>query len=154
MTLSRKKIIWLIALLVVVAGAWYGYSEFTRTNKDLGKVKADVKIPAIRLIREYESNDSLANIKYLGKIIETDGNIKDIEKDQTGYYTIILGPEEAKSSVRCLMDTTHNEDAATLTAGSSVVVRGACTGFKKNELLEENLGSDVELNRSVIISKK
>jgi hypothetical protein len=151
---SRKKIIWLIILLLVAGGAWYGYSEFTRTNKDLSKVKPDVRITAIRLIHEYESNDSLANIKYLGKIIETDGNLKNIEKDQAGYYTVILGPEGTMSSVRCLMDTTHNEDAATLTAGSSVVVRGACTGFKKNELLGENLGSDVELNRSVIVSKK
>ena len=152
--MSRKKIIWLIILLVVVGGAWYGYKEFTRTNKDLSKVKADVRITVIRLIHEYESNDSLANIKYLGKIIETDGNIKNIEKDQAGYYTVILGPEETMSSVRCLMDTTHNNDAASLTAGSSIVVRGACTGFKKNELLGENLGSDVELNRSVIVSKK
>ena len=152
--MSKKKIIWLFVLLVITAGGWYGYKEYTRTNKDLSKVTADISISAVSLVKEFEINDSVANKKYSGKIIETDGNVKSIEKDDKGYYTIVLGDTNSMSSVRCPVDTIHSKDAAQLKTGSSAIIRGVCTGFKKNELLGENLGSDVELNRCVVIIKK
>ena len=114
-------------------------------------VKADIKVSAINVIHEYEANDSASNQKYLGKIVEVDGNIKKIEADDKGFYTIVLGDTSSLSSVRCSMDSTHQKDAAKLVAGSSTTVRGSCTGFNKDEL---GLGSDVILNRCVIISKK
>ena len=146
---KNKKIIWLI-VLVVAGGAWYGYKEYTRKNKDLTRVKADIKISATGLIREYEANDSASNKKFLGKIIEVDGTVKDVKKDEAGYYTLVLGDTTSMSSVRCSLDTTHQQDAASLLVGSSTLVRGACTGFNKDEM---GLGSDVILNRTVIIKK-
>lgn len=80
------------------------------------------------------------------------GNVKAIEKDEKGYYTIVLGDSQSLSSVRCSMDTTHNQDAAHLTNGSSATVRGSCNGFNKDE--SGLLGSDVILNYCVIISTK
>ena len=150
-TFRKRKIILFIIIIGAVAIGWYGYKEFYRTNKDLANVKPDVKIPAADLIKEYEKNDSLANTKYLDKIIETNGNVKVIEKDDKGYYTIVLSDAENMSSVRCSMDTVHQEDAARLAVGSSAMVRGACTGFNKDEM---GLGSDVILNRCVVIQQK
>jgi hypothetical protein len=49
------------------------------------------------------------------------------------------------------MDSTHQKDAAKLVSGSSTTVRGSCTGFNKDDL---GLGSDVILNRCVIVSNK
>jgi hypothetical protein len=40
--------------------------KYIRTNKDLSTVNADIKISAADLIKEYEKNDSLANIKFTG----------------------------------------------------------------------------------------
>lgn len=148
----RKRKIILFIIIVAAAGiAWYGYKEYYRTNKDLTNVKPDVKISAAGLIMEYEKNDSIANAKYLDKIIETNGNIKVIEKDDKGYYTIVLSDAGNMSSVRCSMDTAHQDDAARLTVGSSAIVRGVCTGFNKDEL---GLGSDVILNRCVVVQQK
>jgi hypothetical protein len=150
---TKKQRIILFALVAVTAagGGWYGYKEYTRSNTDLTKVKADVSITAAVLVKEYEINDSSANKKYSGKIIETEGSVKSIEKDDKGYYTVVLGDEAGMSSIRCSMDTTHQQDAARLTVGSSAVVRGVCTGFNKDEM---GLGSDVFLIRSVIIQNK
>ena len=151
---KKRGLIWPVVILILLSigfGAWKGLEEYNRTNEDLSTVKADINIPAVDLIREYEANDLAADQKYLGRIVETRGNIKKIEKDEKGYYTVIMGDTSIHSSVRCSMDTTHNEDAAHLTAGSSVTVRGACTGFNKDEI---GLGSDVILNRCAIIVKK
>jgi len=147
----KRKIVLLIIVLAAIAAGWYGFKEYIRTNKDLGNVNADVKITATDLIKEYEKSDSLANTKYLGRIIETNGNIKAIEKDENGYYTIVLADTGAMSSVRCSIDTVHKEDAAPLTVNSSATMRGVCTGFNKDEM---GLGSDVILNRCVVVQKK
>ncbi len=152
--MSRKKITWTIILIALASGAFYGYKQYTRTNTDLAKVKADITISVTELIQEYISNDTASDKKYLGKILEVSGNIKKIEKDEKGYYTIVLGDSASPSSVRCSMDTAHQQEAVTLATGSYARIRGACTGFKKNELMGEDLGSDVELNRCAIIKKK
>lgn len=148
---KKRKIILLTMIPVLAVGVWQALHEYNRTNKDLSKVKADVKISVIDLIKEYDANDSTADQKYLGKIIEVFGNVKKVENDGAGNFTIAMGEPGSLSSVRCTMDTTYRDDAARITEGSSVTLRGACTGFKKNELLGVNLGSDVEVNRGVVI---
>jgi len=147
---KRKIIIVLIALDIAFC-TWQGLKEYNRTNKDFSNVKADVKITAVDLIKEFEVNDSIANKKYLDKTIETIGRLKELAKDDTGYYTLVLGDTTSMSSVRCSMDSVHQQDAASMPIGSSVTVRGACTGFNKDEM---GLGSDVILNRCVIIKNK
>jgi hypothetical protein len=149
--LSRKKIIGLIILLVIAGGAYYGYKQYNRQNKDYQNVQPDFILPANGLIGEYETNDSAAAQKYNGRDVEVSGVVKNIEKDEKGFYTIILGESTSLSSVRCSMDTTHQQDAAQLSKGSSATMRGLCTGFNKDEM---GLGSDVILNRCVIITKK
>jgi hypothetical protein len=149
--MTRKKTIWLIILLVAAGVGWYAYKEYTRPNKDFLYAKPDYILSASSLINEYESNDSSANKKYNGQIVEIDGLVKKVEKDEKGFYTLILGDSSSLSSVRCSMDTTHQQDAAILAPGSSAVVRGACTGFNSDEM---GLGSDVILNRCAIIDKK
>ena len=150
---DRSLIRTLVILIIMSAGfgVWKGLREYNRENDDLGSVKADIKISAVDLIHQYEANQATSDQQYLGKVIEAQGNIKKIEKDESGYYTIILGDTSNLSSVRCSMDTVHNEDAAHLTPGSSAILRGACTGFNKDEM---GLGSDVVLNRCAVISKK
>lgn len=150
--MNRKKTIWLIIILTVAAGAWYGYREYNRTNEDLQKGKPDFVLSAAILIHEYETGDSTVNKKYNGKVIEVTGDVKDIEKDEEGFYTIILGDSASLSSVRCAMDTMHTTDVASFVAGSSATVRGSCNGFNKDET--RLLGSDVILNFCAIISKK
>lgn len=149
--IKRRKIILILILLDIGFGVWQGFTEYNRTNKDISNVKADIKIEATDLIKQYESNDSSANKKFLDKITEITGPVKEVSKDEAGYYTVILGDTTSMSSVRCSMDSVHQDDAAHLTAGSSVVVRGVCTGFNKDEM---GLGSDVILNRCVIVQNK
>jgi predicted phosphodiesterase len=151
--MSTKRMILTLVLIAITVAAFLAYKTYTRTNKDLLKLKADIQISAGDLIKEFEAGDSAANKKYLDKIIELTGNVKKLEKDDAGDYTIIIGDTLSMSSVRCLSDTNHRSDAAIVKENSTITIRGVCTGFKKNELLGENLGSDVELTRSVIIKK-
>jgi flagellar basal body-associated protein FliL len=77
--MKRKKIIWTIVLvlLVLIAGAgYYAWKEYNRTNKDLKHEKAAFSLAATDLITEFAANEKTSNTKYLGKIVEVSGAIK------------------------------------------------------------------------------
>ena len=149
--MSRKKIILLVILVAVAIVGFYAYSEFNRTNKDLGRTRPDYTLTAVQLINEFEKSDSASSQKYNGRVLELTGNVKTVETDEKGYMTVVLGHPGNPSSVRCSMDSSYQARAASLTEGSSVKIRGACTGFNKDEM---GLGSDVILNRCAVITDK
>lgn len=148
--MKRKKlnIILLISALVIVCGGWYAYSEYNRKVKDLSKVSADMHLATSDLVAEFEKDETAANAIYLDKVIAVKGKIKAIEKDEANNYSLVLGDENSMASVRCSVDEDHAHKLQGLATGSTITVKGACTGFNADELL----GSDVILNRCVIMN--
>lgn len=148
--MRKKTIIFSVIGLVVIAGGIYGYKEYTRGQVDLENVKPQVTISAADLIKEFETNEEAANKKYLPKeefIIEVNGDIREVKKDDGGKYTVVLkGAEGTMSSVQCAVDSTHNKEVTTLQPGTPVHIKGVVTGFNADELV----GSDVFLARSVV----
>lgn len=132
--------------IIVLTAVVYGYQEYTRTNEDLNYVKANFKIQAVDLIKEFEESEKNANEKFLDKIIAVSGTIRDMIKDDKGYYSVVLGAENSMSSVRCSMNAVPDDDTAVLRKGNIIVIKGSCTGFNADELL----GSDIILARCVI----
>ena len=148
--MKKKRIILGFIAVALIGGAWFGYSEYNRKVKDLTNVKAQVTIQTNDLITAFEKNEPNANAEYLDKIIAVKGHVKGVEKDDQGYFSIILGEEGSMSSVRCSMDSVHAKEIANVKQGTEVTIKGACTGFNADELL----GSDVILNRCVIDDEK
>ena len=144
--MSTKKTLLLSFFGIALAAGIYGYKEYNRKPKNLAYVKANVEMTTSTLIGSFEANEQEANEKYLDKIIAVKGRVKAVEKNDNGFYTVILGDENNMSSVRCSMDSLQNENVASIVAGSHVTMKGACTGFNADELL----GSDVILNRCVL----
>jgi hypothetical protein len=72
--------------------------------------------------------------------------LKEATADDKGFYTLALGDEGSMSSVRCSVDSLYTADAAALSTGKTVKVKGVCSGFTADELL----GSDVTLVRCAI----
>lgn len=148
--MKKKRIILSFIAVAIIGGAWFGYSEYNRKVEDLAFVKAGIMLPAKELISAFEADEKRANAQYLDKIIAVKGAVKTVEKDDQGYYSIVLGDKDMMSSVRCSMDPIHAEDFQNISAGTEMTVKGACTGFNADDLL----GSDVILNRCVIEKSK
>ena len=149
--MKKKKIILLVVLIIIAVAAFVGYKLFDKNVKQLAGSKADLTITATDLIKKFESDEAAANKEFLSKktdfIITVSGPVKEIIKDETSAYTIVLGDSTTASSVRCSMDPTQNQQAALLKTGSSISIKGAITGFMKDDL---GIGSDVVLNRCVL----
>lgn len=143
-----KRILILLLVIGLIALAWYGYRMYTGKVKSLTEIKTDASVTATGLIAAFEKDSASANKQYLGKIIAVTGNVKSVETESNGA-TIALGTEGSMSSVRCSMDTTYAQQAASIQQGSTITIKGACTGFMSEELL----GSDVILNRCIIEKK-
>jgi hypothetical protein len=146
--MSKKKIIIICILLVMAAVAIYAYREYHRTNASLTSIEADYTMQATELANEFVSNDSVADNKYRNKILAVQGVVKAVDRSE-GDCTIVLGDTtDMAPSVRCILDSTHAASGATFKRGDRVIIKGAITGFKKDET--GLLGSDVELNRCVV----
>jgi hypothetical protein len=150
--MKRKKIIRYIVLpLLLIAGAaaLYIYKEYNRTHKDTANLKPDYSITADALIKEFSDNEQASNTKYWDKVVRVEGIVKELARDDKGFYSIVLGDTASMSAVRCSVDSIHSREAALVQKGSVVSVKGICSGYNADEML----GSDIILVRSVIDSK-
>ena len=146
--MSRKRIIWTLIIIAVALGGFYGYKEYTRTNKKLTNIKPDFIISADSLINEFETADSVAYKKYDNKVIEVSGVIKNSSSEN---FTILLGDAGKLSAVKCELDTSFRKDAQIPAIGEPAVVKGHFVGFQKDEMM--GLGTDINLNRCVFVIK-
>lgn len=144
----KKKIILIITVVIAVA-ATYAYTEYNRGVKDLTHVAAKENITATDLMRQFRKDELIANEKFLGKVVEVQGFIRDVEIDDKGYLTVVLGDStDAMSGVRCAMDSSHKLTGQELVKGMVVSIKGNFTGYQADET--GLLGADAQLNRCVI----
>lgn len=138
-------------LIIAVAAGIYGYKEFNRTQKDIATIKPSYIVSSNNMMDEFTKNDSIATVKYLGKPIAINGFLKSVDKDENGFFTLVLGDTTSSTSVRCSMDSVHNSEALAVKEGTVIKVQGICTGFNKDEM---GLGADIIFNHSCIIKEK
>lgn len=133
-----KKYWKIILLAVVVIGiivVYFGMKEYNRGAADVSDAKTDVVIKAEDLTKAFGEDETKANGLYLDKAIAVSGVVKGIEKDEKGAYTIILSGDSELSSVTCQMDERHNEEAKDVQEGSTITVKGYCTGVLMDVVL-------------------
>jgi hypothetical protein len=146
LTMKKSGII-LIVGLILLTGVLYVYKEYNRGNKVLSEVEPSIKISANDISVSFAQSDSLANLKFLGKVIEIEGVIKNIEMPDSNISVIVLAGNNEMSSIRCTMDSSFHNTSNQNETGTSATLKGICTGYNADDLL----GSDVLLNRCVIV---
>ena len=148
--MKRKYFVWSFLLILLVAG-FYSYLEYNRERTDSNNLEPKFTINANEMLREFESSEQLANKKYDGHniIIAVSGMIKEVLKNENGYYTIVMGDTGILSSVRCAMDTAYSSGLSQLLRGTVATLKGNFNGYKANEL---GIGADIELNFGVLIT--
>ncbi len=144
------KFILIAVLLLAALGGYYAYTEYNRRNPSMADTKPAFSLSAAEALTAFETNSAEANKQYIDQVLELTGPIKGIEKDEKGFYTIVLGVSESMSSVRCVVDSLYTERAAAFKLGDSAHVRGVCVGYNADDM---GLGVDLLLNRCYPINK-
>lgn len=135
-------------LLIMGAAAWYGYREFNRKTLSAESLKADWKLPADTLVKQFETDETKYTALYTGKVLEVSGSVKMVEGLPDGPVTVVLGNGLSGGSIRMVMDSTMKGAAFQLTTGRPAIIRGVCIGYSPDDM---GLGADILFNRSVII---
>ena len=125
-----------IFLIVVIGGAAVAYFMWNKPRRDVTDEKG-VEVTASQLVKEYQANETQANTQYLDKAIQVSGQVIDVKTNQEGKVTVMLASDDAMTGVFC----TLKEKEPLPVAGSSIVIKGICSGML----------SDVRLREAVIV---
>ena len=118
-----------IALAAILAALYM----FNLKHTDMAKAKPDFVITSTILQKEFEDNESAASIKYINKIIEVTGKIASIKPADNNSINITLSTASDLSSVICTFPAIA--DPSKLKPGDEITVRGECSGFLMDVLL-------------------
>jgi hypothetical protein len=118
-------ILFVIGILVGVAVFLF---VFRKSSDNIANETPAFKVSCTQLVSEFESNEQVANTKYLDKVIEVSGTIAELNSDTSGV-NITLRDENATSGVTCSFGISQKINIKELKLGSPLTCKGICTGF-------------------------
>jgi ribosomal protein S1 len=134
-TSNMKRKIILIVIITGMLISGIAYWQYNKTHKDIQTVDADFVTSAGDLVAEFTVDETSAEAKYNGKIMEVSGMIKEITDSG-----VILDGNDEMTGVLAVLET--SQELSGLKVGQNVTVRGMYTG----KLI------DIELGRCQIIN--
>lgn len=127
------KIVLAVVLFIAIAGIGAGLYLYNLKHKDLSNVKPDFVITATDLQKVFEENESRANAMYINKVIEVSGEVSSVKPGENNTISITLKTGSEMSSVICTFPASGK--LVSLTQGSPVTIRGECSGYLMDVLL-------------------
>ena len=127
------KVALFAVVFIAVAAVWFGLHEFNLKHPDTAKAKPDFVVTATTLQKEFEDNESAASSKYINKIIEVRGTIATVTPADSTHINVSLKTGSDISSVICTFTTSG--DHSMFRTGEEVTLRGECSGFLMDVLL-------------------
>jgi hypothetical protein len=127
------KILLFIVFFFAVAGIGAALYLFNMQHKDLQKAKPDYVITSTDIQKAFEDNESAATAKYVNKIIEVSGTIESVKPGEGNILNVTLKTGSDLSSVICTFP--RSIDSSKFDAGGKVTIRGECSGFLMDVLL-------------------
>lgn len=128
----KKILTGLFILLLAGAGIiWY---VFTEKFTDTAERKPDFTVSAVDFIKEFQQNDSLANKKYIEKIVAVNGIVSAIEAADTTANIKFIDTGTGDYIIFAFQQQ-HLADAKKLQQGQQVSIKGSCSGGIYSEIL-------------------
>jgi hypothetical protein len=122
-----------VVFFLALAGILGGLYLFNKKHKDLRKAKPDYVITAAGLQNVFEENESDAIVKFTGKILEVSGIIGSVKPGEENTTSVTLRTGSDFSAVICTFPSTT--DVSKLAEGEQITIRGECSGFLLDVLL-------------------
>lgn len=130
---TSVKIILFVVFFIALASILVALIMFNKQHKDLSKAKPDFVITATDLQKTFEENEAAATAKYVNKIIEVSGTITSVGTGENNVLSISLKTGSDLSSVICTFPA--GTEQAKFSTGSRITLRGECSGFLMDVLL-------------------
>lgn len=132
MASNKKKTILLIVLMIVIAGAAVGYLQWNKPHPK-AEDEAGIPVKSEALFAAFSTDETKANAAYLNKVLEVDGAIGELTKNQDGKTVAVLAAGDPLGGVQC----TFRDSSVVLQQGQQVKVKGFCNGYTMVVLLND-----------------
>lgn len=127
------KTVLLVSLLIIIVSVSAGLYLFYKKHADITKARPDFEITASELQKEFETNETASSQKFINKVLEVTGVISSINPSEGDKVNISLKTGNDMSSVICTLQ--DKAGVSDLRPGNNVTVRGECSGFLMDVLL-------------------
>lgn len=130
------KIIWLL-IGPVIAYSGYKLGEkyiMSETHTATEQVKADYIVDATELIKEFATNDTATNKKYLDKVLVVNGNISVVEILPDSTSTIQFADSTGSYAIFSL-EKNQFDQVKSIKSGDAVSIKGVCSGSIFSKIL-------------------
>jgi hypothetical protein len=134
-----KILLIVITIIAVLLAGAYLYIRYM-PDKSIAKQAADFSLSASNLTKEYESNPTGSNYKFIDRVIMVKGIISEITTDQNNSAVFILRDSSSSTGVLCTL-IENARKVKHYKIGDTVTIKGTCSGM----LFE------VVLNKCIII---
>jgi len=114
------------ALIIIAACICFLYPLYNRNNT--AGAEPDYHMLAKNLADDFHSDKTQAEKKYLHKIIEVTGYLKDITHNNESMVILLKGSSPFVN-ISCALEQDISFPLKTFTVGSPMIIRGECTGF-------------------------
>ncbi|NOR27425.1 MAG: hypothetical protein GQ540_02735 [Lutibacter sp.] len=150
----KKRILkWGLILLVsgIIIGGAVIYFMFNQPHRNIQAATVDYKLEASALVKEFLTDATKANNKYLdeegeSKIIAISGTVASISEDLNNQKVLFLKTETDKAGVSCTFTTETNMNTENFKVGDQASIKGVIrSGAGYDE--------DLELYEDVILEK-
>ena len=126
-----------IIIGLALVGAVVAYQLLTPKGEiNVAKAITAHELNAGALYAAFSSDETAANAEYAGTVIEVKGILKAVEKNETNQLQLSLDAEDDLGAVVCTL-TQAPADLSNLEIGSSVTVKGICTGYLFDVVIDQ-----------------
>jgi hypothetical protein len=129
-----RNTVFFVALVIFASVAIFGYLQFNKPHRNVLKAKVEFTIPASDLLHEFESNSTLANEKYSGKILQVSGKVESVNVTPSSS-TIQLSCEGGFYGINCSFNSENATTLLQIKIGSEIQVKGECKGYIDDVIL-------------------
>lgn len=120
---TKRNILLIFSALTVVAVV-VGYSIWNEPHKDI-KNATGLKINAVLLYSNLTKDSTMMKSKFINKVVEVTGEVKQISTNQNGAQIILLKTNIPDGSVNCTMEERINK----VKQGDTISIKGICSGY-------------------------
>jgi hypothetical protein len=134
--MNRIKKATLIVIVFLLLGlALTAYLMYTHENPDQVSKTPEEITTAKQLLTEFEDDVARASARYIDKIVQFSGSLKNI--DTSG--SIIIGATETPGEIIVAIDPRYKKSLAGRTKDEVVVVQGLCSSYTRDEPSSDDL---------------
>ncbi len=127
MTIPKKKVlrwIMLLVLFIILALGFVGYKMWTKPHRNVQESKSII-IEASKLAALFENNETEANKLYLDKVLQINGKVNDVIKNQNNKTVVTIKGTDM-SNILCTLEENESNE---LLPETFIQLKGICTGY-------------------------